>query len=396
MLVKKIFIFLLLSCCYLLLSACGTNQRGNPTPTPIPPLVSYDSAIFIVERGPIIEEKRLIGQVVPTKQDDIFFRTSGFITRVLFQEGEIFREGDLLAELQVDDLLNQLEQARIDLEVAQANLANYESQRAYDLEKSQSEVTIWEKRVDLAKLDLENSTGTNRDKAQINLEITEENLALARQSLALLNDDVNPYITQAVKRSELAVQRLESLIAERQITAPYDGILLRSWVRAGQQVDAYETTFRIGDPMDLIISAPYEYELATTLTENTKVYLYLNSEDEEGVQVNYLPGFQPERGQQSVNTTTATEYLYFSLPEEMPQDQVPMNRNFVMNVILGEKEDTLLLTPAAIREYRGLNFVIVLDGDRRRRVEINEIGLRSPNLWEIVADLEEGDQILGP
>jgi hypothetical protein len=37
----------------------------------------------------------------------------------------------------------------------------------------------------------------------------------------------------------------------------------------------------------------------------------------------------------------------------------------------------LLLPPAAIREYKGLYFVIVQDGERRRRVEINEIGLKS-------------------
>ena len=53
------------------------------------------------------------------------------------------------------------------------------------------------------------------------------------------------------------------------------------------------------------------------------------------------------------------------------------------------------LPPSAIREYKGFNFVIVQDGDRRRRVEINEIGLKGEDLWEIKADLQEGDQVLG-
>jgi hypothetical protein len=56
----------------------------------------------------------------------------------------------------------------------------------------------------------------------------------------------------------------------------------------------------------------------------------------------------------------------------------------------------LLLPPAAIREYKGLNFVILQEGDRRRRVEINEIGLKSTDRWEILGDLKEGDQVLGP
>ena len=55
-----------------------------------------------------------------------------------------------------------------------------------------------------------------------------------------------------------------------------------------------------------------------------------------------------------------------------------------MIVVLGRKDEALLLAPAAIREYRGQNFVIVLDGDRRRRVEINEIGLKTIDRWEVI------------
>jgi hypothetical protein len=67
-----------------------------------------------------------------------------------------------------------------------------------------------------------------------------------------------------------------------------------------------------------------------------------------------------------------------------------------MTLLLGEKDEALLLPPSAIREYRGLFFVIVQDGDRRRRVEINKIGLKTSERWEVIADLAEGDQVLGP
>jgi HlyD family secretion protein len=394
---KRLFLAIGLIGIAILITACGGSGNGNPTPTPIPQLVNYDNAIFTVERGPIVEETRLIGNIVPTKQDDLFFRSSGFVTRVAFKEGESFKQGDILAELQVDDLLNQLEQSRIDLEVSQANLADYNVQQEYNLQKAESEVKIWEKRVELAELTLDSASGTNnKQRAQIDLDITNENLLLAKQALQLLKDESNPYLEQAVKRSQLAVQRLESLIQERQITAPYDGIVLKSSIRAGQQIDAFETAFKIGDPTNMIISVPYDYELATTLNEETPVYFYLNADDEEGLPVKYVTGFQPERGEQNVNQAVTTDNLYFSLPEGLTADQIPSGRNYIMQVILGQKEDALLLAPAAIREYKGLNFVIVLDGERRRRAEIYEIGLKSPDRWEIVGDLEEGDQVLGP
>lgn len=393
---NRIWNLLLLTIAGLFFSACSDANNNAPTPTPVPPLVSYENAIYTVERGSIREEQNLVGQVFPATQDDLFFRSSGFVTRILFKEGEQFKKGEILAELQVDDLLNQLEQSRIDLEVAQGNLANYSAQREYDLKKAESEVNIWKKRLDLAKLELASSSGTNREKAQINLDITQENLSLAENALLLLQSNVNPYIQQAVTRSELAVERLDSLIEERQIRAPYDGIVLDSNIRPGQQVDAFETIFTVGDPTDQVIAVPFDFKLSTFLNEESQVSFYLNSNDTQGYPVQYLPNFELGRGTESVSQTARAENLYFSLPEGIAPEDIPINRNFVLKVLLGEREDALLLPPAAVREYKGVNFVIVLDGDRRQRVEIYEIGLKSPERWEVVGDLEEGDQVIGP
>lgn len=393
---NRIWYLLLLTIAGLFFSACSDGNNNAPTPTPVPPLVSYENAIYTVERGSIREEQDLVGQVFPATQDDLFFRSSGFVTRILFKEGEKFIKGDLLAELQVDDLLNQLEQSRIDLEVALGNLANYNAQREYDLKKAESEVNIWNKRLDLAKLELASSSGTNRERAQINLDITQENLTLAENALELLQGNVNPYIQQAVTRSELAVKRLESLIEERQILAPYDGIVLDSNIRPGQQVDAFETIFTVGDPTEQVIAVPFDFKLSTFLNDESQISFYLNSNDTQGYPVKYLPNFELGRGTESVSQTARADNLYFSLPEGIRPEDIPVNRNFVLKVLLGERENALLLPPAAVREYKGVNFVILLDGDRRQRVEIYEIGLKSPERWEVVGDLEEGDQVIGP
>ncbi len=84
------------------------------------------------------------------------------------------------------------------------------------------------------------------------------------------------------------------------------------------------------------------------------------------------------------------------MPAELSREELPVGRTVNLKIVLGRKDDALLLPPAAVREYKGLRFVIVIDGDRRRRVEINEIGLQSNDRWEVIADLNEGDQVLGP
>ena len=382
------------------LTGCGANGTGRATPTPLPLVVNYENAVFTVEQGPIVSEQRLMGEVVPSKQDELFFRSSGFITRVAAKSGDTVKKGEILAELQVDDIVNQLQQARIDLEVAQSNLAKNKSQHDYDVQKAQSDVVIWQKRLALAQLDLDQSYGANHDRAQLNYDITDQNLKLAEELLKLISADDIAYMEQAVKRSELAVQRLEGLLAERQIIAPYDCVVLRVSVRAGQQLDAFFPAFQVGDPSDLIIRAPYDYDLNTELSKDTEARVSLTSNPDQTYPVEFLPNFLPvsqlqDDQQQQSSFSAVAQFFYFTLPTDL-KEQVPVGRQINVTVVLGRKDNVLLLPPAAIREYRNLSFVIVQDGDLRRRVEISKIGLKSDDKWEVDADLKPGDQVLGP
>lgn len=392
---KKNFCWIcLMSFWVIFLSGCSGSGEGGPTPTPLPPVVSYEKAIFTVKRGPVVAVKDLVGLVVPSKQDDMFFRASGYVTRLAVKQGDPVKKGDVLAELQVDDLVNQLQQARIDLEVAQANLAKEKSQNAYDLARAQADVVIAYKRVELAQLEY----GTAAD---LNLEIAQQNLIVAQEALKLAQADVSSYMEQAVKRSELAVQRLEGLVNERQILAPYDGVILRVSVRSGQQIDAYKLAISLGDPSQLVVRAQYDSDLAAKMTEDSEVGMYLSVEKTgDPFKLKYMPYFMPASAGsgdgQADNATNTTDYLYFTLPADAPMDQLTVGRTVTLSAVLGRKEDALLLPPAAIRAYKDLNFVIVQDGQTRRRVEINQIGLKGTDLWEVVAELNEGDQVVGP
>ena len=404
MLAKKFrampFVVLLLAT----LAACGPGgiTGSKATPTPLPAVVNYEAAVFTVEQGAIVSEKELQGEITPSKQDELFFRASGFISRVVVKAGDVVKKGDVLAEMQVDDLLNQLQQAQIDLEVSQSNLAKQKTQHEYDIAKAQADVYQNQKRVELAQMDVENSYGASQERAQINLDMAKKNLQLAQENLDLVSQDNDPYQEQAVKRNELSVQRLQGLLEERQVLAPYDCIILRSNIRPGQQVDAFFSAFIVGDPSELVVRAQYDFDLATTLSKTTEARLRLNPSDKQdkGQPINFIPNFTPtsitDQSQVKNSANMTSQFFYFSLPANITEAQSQVGRQVNVVVVVGRKENALLLPPAAIREYRGLYFVIVQDGDRRRRVEINEIGLKSTDRWEVIGDLRPGDQVLGP
>lgn len=383
----------------MLLSACsGIENAGKPTPTPVPQISVYERSVFTVERGPIVEERKMVGEIVPSKQEELFFRASGYVSRVTAKQGDTVKQGDILAELQVDDLLNQLEQARIDLEVARVNYEKEKAQYAYDLEKARVEVFTLQKQVELAQVAVAQSYGLEKQRAQANLEITQQNLKLAEMRLQILEEQSTIYAEQAVKRNQLSVERLEKLLSERQIVSPFDGIVLRSIIRPGQSVDAFFTSFIVGDPTNLVVRVQYDKDLATRINEKTEVVLFLNENDSQGFPAEYLPDFLPisTRVEGAPTSRSTGDFMYFTISKEIPQDQIRVGRSVTLKIVLGRKDNALLLPPAAIREYKGLKFVIVQEGEKRRRVEISQIGLRSSDRVEVIADLKVGDQVVGP
>ena len=398
---KKFQMILVLLTLMVLLQACGPGGfNSKATPTPLPPVVSVEKAVFTVAKGSIVSEKEIQAEIVPAKQDDLFFRASGFISRVVVKQGDIIKKGDLMAEMQVDDLLNQLQQAQIDLEVAQSNLEKENTQHEYDVVRAKAEVYMWQQRVKLGELDLKYAYGDQLERAQINLDMTKKSLEMAQQNLDLISQSSNSYTEQAVKRNQLAVERLQGLLAERQISAPYDCIVLRSNIKPGQQIDAFMSVFVVGDPSELVLRSIYDFELSNLMHKDIEVRMEFNRADETGFPVKFLPNFLPvsvtDQTQVKGSNAAIAQYFYFTIPEGVAAEELTVNRQVYAVVTMGRKDEVLLLPPAAIREYRGLNFVIVQEGERRRRVEIQKIGLKSMDNWEVIADLKEGDQVLGP
>jgi HlyD family secretion protein len=171
-----------------------STWRGNPDPdTP-----ACDQ--------PIEAQLDIEGEVITAQQDKLYFRATGIVDQVNVKGGDFFKKGDVLAQLQINDLQGQLQQAQIDLKVSQDNLNIDTLQKAYDLQNAQSSVVIAQKNVELATLAFNNSSGVQRQTAQINLDIAQERLKTAQAAMALVEAQANSDLQQVVDRDQLTVQ----------------------------------------------------------------------------------------------------------------------------------------------------------------------------------------------
>ena len=374
----------------------------DPPQPPFPKWVTSEQTTFTVERGPILSQRIVQGEVVPSHQDKLYFRSSGLVDSVYFKNGETFKKGDILAELEISDLQDELQQAQIDLSIAQDDLALDQLQKAYNLQLAESDAVIAQKEVDLATIALNNSAGSQKETAQINLDIANEKLKTAQAWLALVQGKTSSDLEQIVEKAQFSVDRLNQQILDRQLIAPYDGIVLYMAILPGQTATAYDDSVAfVGDPKELVIQTPYISDLATNLTPTSEVNLFLTDDKNPLYPVQYIPSFLPvslnQEGTVVQGGSISLTYLFFTMPENYPSDQIKVGNQVDLQVTLGNKEDALLISPAAIRGNDAFKYVIVLEDDYHRRVEIVTIGIQTTDKWEVISEnLKEGDLVLGP
>src|SRR5581483_836267 len=100
----------------------GSNQ---------PPLVEAGT----VTKGMITEQLWLVGSLKPKSQVEVLPKVTGKLQRILVDVGDMVREGQLIAELEGDELEQQVLRAEAALAVAEATLA----QRNAELENARAD-----------------------------------------------------------------------------------------------------------------------------------------------------------------------------------------------------------------------------------------------------------------
>ncbi len=299
-----------------LVSGCSSfGSSEPPTPTPIPTPVVAIKPIYQVQRGQVVKELEFAGRIAPVQEESLFFRTNGFVRQINVSRGAAVTAGQVLAQLDVTDLENQLNQARLALTTSEAQLeaAQHtisetltEAQIALDTAKlrlAQTAAQDYEAPVIIAQInvtrtldtlkeaqeDMQKSLERSWDKEETRkayarkLELAQQNItiALAQYDQAASNRTSHDYAVQilaqdvklaqlrvdklkrgvdeqtaqAVEMARLTVKRLEDQLANTRLVAPFDGQVTFIQGSAGSSATAFNTIMIVADPSRLEVSA---------------------------------------------------------------------------------------------------------------------------------------------
>jgi len=128
-------------------------EEEAPTPTPIPTPIVPEKPTYVVQRGKITKQLEFTGRISPVEEMELYFKTNGYVKRVLVKQGDQVKAGDLLAELEIDDLLKQMAQGEVTLNSAQLRLDEAEKSLERQIAQAQMDLTAAEAQLTQAQND---------------------------------------------------------------------------------------------------------------------------------------------------------------------------------------------------------------------------------------------------
>ncbi len=442
----------------LLAVGCGPRTSEEPTPTPIPTSMVPDKPTYVVQRGTVENKEQFTARVSPVNEEALYFKRGGYVKIVYADRGDWVEAGALLAELEIEDLENQLALAQVDLGSAQEQYAAAEEQNARSLFSAQMSLQAVQLRLDRAKasapisnltslslavdrasealaeakvvykeaLDrpwepqrirdslLKNITNGERAYAEakarydeavlrakqseatheIDVKLLELDVQRAEQEIAWLERGVDPVLADRVESAQLRVDRLVAQIQTGQLIAPFDGELTSFNVIPGKAVEARKNVAVIADPNEVDITADLTSNQLSLMEEGMPCEVTFSSRPGE-VFSGFIRQLPYPYGTGGGGVQVEDmDERVHITLDNMADTGLKAGDLVRITVLIEQSLDAFWLPPAAIRTFEGRKFVMVRVGDRLQKVDV-KLGVEGDDRVEILEGLEEGQVIEG-
>lgn len=358
------------------------------------------SKLAAVERGDIARSVVATGKIEPLAKVEVKSKASGIVKQVLLDYGDPVRQGQVLAELDKEELQARVREARATLQAAQA--AAQAAQAAFERNQVEAEAPD----LPFLKASLSRAQKLHGEGliAQAVREDAEKAYQLARNKQMAARANVSVTRAEAaraqaqVAQARAVLERAEEDLRNSTITSPMNGLVLSRNVEVG---DAVSSILVLGSQATLVM----------VLGDVREVYVK-GKVDEADIGKVYLG--QPARitveslkerkfegrvtkisplGVEKDNVTTFEVRVSIS----NPIGELKANMTANAEIILEEKKGVLLIPETAVIYDKDRKTAVEIPDSRaekgRRKVAV-QAGISNGVKTEILSGVKEGDKVL--
>jgi len=346
--------------CVVVLVAVSACAKEAPPVAPPPPEVMVAEPL----QRDVPVSMELVGQAVGFQDVEIRARVEGFLETMAFSEGSLVRKGQLLY--------------RIDPKPLQAAVAN-----------AKANVATWQARLEKGKNDVARLTPLAAQQAVSQQELDN---AVAQKDAAVAQVDAQ----------KAALEKAEFDLGYTTITAPIDGLIGTTKVKAGNLVGRGESTLLV----TISQIDPIFFRVGIAEAEYLKIARRAQEQKQRGaarpepvpIQLILADGtVHPYTGaldavERNVDTTTGTIALQvkFANPERLVRPGQFGRLKFDIDT----KKGALLIPQRAVQELQNLYSIAVVGPDNKVSFRNVKVGPREGSLWVIEDGLKAGERVV--
>jgi len=341
------------------------------------------AAVAPVKREAIATSLSIAGQFVPYQNVELHAKVAGYIRNINVDIGDRVHKGQLLAVLEIPELMAQVDEAK-----ASVHHAEEEIQRAQsDVSRTEADhVALHANALRLVNTDKarpgliaqqELDDANAKDRAsEAQVDATKSALAAARQQL------------QVAKANQ---QHYAALSDYSRIVAPYDGVVTWRFSDTGALVQAGTSntsglpvvTLAQVDVLRLRIPVPESLAAKVRVGDPAEVHVQATGEHFTGNVARFTDALDP---------STRTMQVEIDVPNPNYHLQPGMYAD--VTLAAGREANVLAVPVNAIQRGHGSATVLLVDS--QNRVEKREVrtGAEDGNKVEVVAGLSEGDRVI--
>lgn len=358
------------------------------------------SKLAKVEKGDLAKSVVATGKIEPITRVEIKSKASGIVKKLYVDYGDKVKKGQVLAELDREEIQARVDQARAQLEGSTASLSGTRA----DLERARvdaegPDVPLLKRAYDRAQGMAKDGvvSASALDDAEKNYKMALNKQDVSKAQLRVLEAKIGQAQGQ-VAQDRANLKQLEEQLGYTTIESPIDGIVLSRDVEIG---DAVSSILVLGSSATLVM----------TMGDTSEVYVK-GKVDESDIGKVYLG--QPARIKvESFKDKTFTGKVTKISPMGVEKDNVT---TFEVRVSINNPEGVLkaMMTANAeiiLEEHKGVLQIpegaIIYDKDKKASVEVPDpkakegkkklavnIGISNGAKTELLSGLKEGDQVV--
>lgn len=332
-----------------------------------------------VRRGRISQTVSATGEIASSHLVDVGAQASGQIKRMYVRIGDVVRKGDLIAEIDSANQINNLNthKARLDTyraQLASAQIALRTAERKYGRYQA-----------------LMSEGAVSKEE----FEQTEDHLAAARAKIKELQS--------SIRQTRIAIDTAETDVGYTRITAPMDGTIVAVMAEEGQTVNANQSTpniVQIANLETMLNKMQIAEGDATKVKAGQHISFTILSEPDTPIKA-VLDSIDPglttmTQGaySRSTDTSSSAVYYYARATVPNPEGKLAIGMTTQNTIEIASAEQVLTVPSMAVKTQNGKKTVRILNGDRLPEEREVQTGLRDSMNTEIVSGLQEGEEVI--